>query len=111
MLIHLESFTKKHSSALKRTSYHPSSLTLYMTVILASLTPIPEEHTKLLDHLSDPSSQLIHHISHPPKEDVSAKVVTSCFICIQVHRFASCIPTFCKKGLSVTSTAEKPSRK
>src|SRR5882724_1289121 len=111
MLINLESFTKEeHSSALERFSHHPISLS-FMEVILASSTPITEEHTKLLDHLSEPSSQLIHHVSHPPKEDVSAKVVTACFICVWVHSFASCVPTFCKNGLSVISTAEKPSQK
>src|SRR5882724_11911315 len=109
-LINLESFTKDYSSALKRFSHHPISLS-FTEVILASSTPITEEHTKLLDRLSEPSSQLIHHISHPPEEDVSAEVVTACFICILVHGFASCVPTFCKKGLSVISTAEKPSRK
>src|SRR5882724_4544787 len=111
MLINLEGFTKKkHSSALERFSYHPTSLS-FTKVILASLTPITEECTKLLDCLSDPSSRLIHHISHPPEEDVLAKVVIACFICVWVHGFASCVPSFCKKGLSVISTAKKPSRK
>src|SRR5882724_1452073 len=107
MLINLEGFTKKkHSSALERFSYHPTSLS-FTKVILASSTPITEEHTKLLDFISDPSSRLIHHISHPPEEDISAKVVTVCFISIRVHGFASCMPSFCKKGLSVISTAQK----
>src|SRR5882724_3126302 len=111
MLINLESFTKEeHSSALERFSHHPISLS-FMEVILASSTPITEEHTKLLDHLSEPSSWLIRRVSHPPEEDTSAEVVTACFICIRVHGFASCVPTFCKKGLSVISTAEKPSQK
>src|SRR5882724_6828862 len=99
MLINLESFTKEeHSSALERFLHHPISLP-FTEVILASSTPITEEHTKLLDHLSEPSSQLIHHLSHPPEEDVLAEVVTAYFICVRVHGFASCIPTFCKKGL------------
>src|SRR5882724_1781832 len=106
MLINLESFAKKSIHQLLRFSYHLTSLS-FTKVILASLTPITEEHTRLLDHLSEPSSQLIH----PPKEDISAKVVTACFICIWVHGFASCIPTFCKKGLSVISTSKKPSWK
>src|SRR5882724_1170352 len=107
MLINLEGFTKKkHSSALERFSYHSTSLS-FMKVILASSTPITEEHTKLLDCLSEPSSRLIHRISHPPEEDVLAKVLTACFICVWVHGFASCVPTFCKKGLSVISTAKK----
>src|SRR5882724_11893466 len=110
MLINLENFAKEHSSALERFSYHPTSHSL-TKVILASSTPITEERTKLLDRLSEPSSRLIHRISHPPEEDVSAKVVTACFICVRVHSFASCIPTFCKKDLSVISTAEKMSQK
>src|SRR5882724_1339535 len=82
-LINLESFTKEeHLLALERISHHPISLS-FMEVILASSTPITEECTKLLDHLSEPSSRLIHRISHPPKEDVSAEVVMACFICIQ----------------------------
>src|SRR5882724_12489001 len=55
--------------------------------------------------LDSPTASHIH-----PKR-TSAKVVTSCFICVQVHGFASCIPTFCKKGLSLISTAENPSWK
>ena len=103
MLINLESFTKEeHSSALERFSHHPISLS-FMEVILASSTPITEECTKLLDRLSEPSSQLIHRVSHPPEEDVLAEVVTACFICIRVHGFASCIP--------VISTAQKLSQK
>src|SRR5882724_12037381 len=79
MLINLESFTKEeHSSALERFLHHLISLSL-MKVILASSTPITEERTKLLDCLSDPSSRLIHCVSHPPKEDISAEVVTACF--------------------------------
>src|SRR5882724_4672481 len=84
-LINLESFTKEeHSSALEKFSHHPISLS-FTEVILASLTPITEECTKLLDRLSEPSSRLIHHVSHPYKEDISAEVVTACFICIRVH--------------------------
>src|SRR5882724_1315374 len=107
MLIHLESFISSQEIFIS----HELSLSLYMAVILASSTPITEEHTKPLDCLSEPSSQLIHHISHPLKEDVSAKVINLCFICIQVHSFASCIPTFCKRDLSVTTTAKQPSWK
>src|SRR5882724_6519046 len=111
MLINLESFTKEeHLSDLERILHHLVSLS-FMEVILASSTPITEEHTKLLDHLSEPSSRLIHCVSHPPEEDESAEVVTACFICVRVHGFASCVPTFCKKDLSVISTAKKLSRK
>src|SRR5882724_2908196 len=109
-LIHLENFTKKSIHQLLRDFHTTQPLSLLQKVILASSTPITEEHTKLLDCLSEPSSRFIHRISHPSEEDVSAKVVTACFICIQVHGFASCMPTFCKKCLSVISTAEKTSR-
>src|SRR5882724_6800384 len=110
MLIHLESSTRIIHQ-LKKYSYHPTSLSPSLPnieVILASSTPITEECTKLLDHLSEPSSQLIHCISHSPKEDILAEVVTLCFICIRVHSFASCIPTFCKRDLFVTITAKQP---
>ena len=61
-LINLESFTKEeHLSALERILHHLISLS-FTEVILASSTPITEEHTKLLDRLSEPSSQLIHRI-------------------------------------------------
>src|SRR5882724_5919869 len=106
MLINLENFTKKSIHQLLR-DFHttrPFSLT---EIILASSIPVTEEHTKLLDCLSDPTSRLIHCISHPTEEDRLAKVGTSCFICIRVHSFASCVLTFCKRGLSVISTAEK----
>src|SRR5882724_381078 len=110
-LINMERFTKgEHSSALERFSHHPISLS-FTEVILASLTPITEERTKLLDCLSEPSSWLIHHVSHPPEEEILAEVVTACFISVQVHGFASCVTTFCKKGLSVISTAKKLSWK
>src|SRR5882724_5926412 len=110
-LIDLESFTKKSIHQLLRDFHTTRPLLLFTQFILASSTPITEEHTKLLDRLSEPSSRLIHRISHPPEEDVLAEVVTACFICVWVHSFASCMPTFCKKGLSVISTAKKPSQK
>jgi len=99
MLIHLESFTKDHSSALNRSSYHWAPSLSIMAVILASLTPITEEHTKLIDHLSEPSSWLIRCVSHPLEEDILAEVLNSCFICVWVHSFASCVPTFFKGSL------------
>src|SRR5882724_107482 len=109
MLIPLESFTKiTHQLSIDLHNTQSPTLSL-MAAILASLTPITEECTKLLDHLSEPSSQLIYHVSHPLEEDVSAELLNSCFICVWVHGFASCVPTFCKRDLSVTITAEKPS--
>ena len=32
-----------------------------------------EQHTKLIDQLSEPSSQLIHWVSHPSEEETSAE--------------------------------------
>ena len=74
--------------------------------ILATLTPVMEEHTKLIDCLSETSSQLIHPISHLSKEETSAKPNTSCFICVQVHSFASCNCKLCWKTPAINSTAE-----
>jgi len=56
-----------------------------MIFILATLTPVMEEHTKLISHLSEPSSQLIHCIAHPSEEEISAKVNTCCFIFMVLH--------------------------
>src|SRR5882724_1627828 len=81
-----------------------------MVVILASSTPITE-HTKLLDCLSETSSQLIHCISHPSKRTYWPNCSICALSASGFHGFASCIPTFCKKDLSVTITADKPSWK
>ena len=42
---------------------------------------------KLIDHISEPSSQLIYHIAHLSEEEISAEPNVSCFICVQVHVF------------------------
>jgi len=47
--------------------FHTPNLSLFYKSHPGILTPITEEHTKLLDCLSEPSSRLIHRISHPPK--------------------------------------------
>ena len=62
-----------------------------------------EGHTKFIDRLSNPSDQLIHHISHPSKEQTLAKPNNSCFICIQVHSFKSCNPYFWKKASPIVN--------
>src|SRR5882724_6562674 len=60
-----------------------TSLDLYsMIFILATSTPVMEKHMKLIDCLSEPSSRLIHCIAHPSEEEISAKMNTSCSICI-----------------------------
>ena len=72
--------TQDHHSLRSSSPYLPP-LT-YMVLILASSTPETREHIKLLDRLSEPSSHLIHHISHPSEEDTLSKPNNSCFICI-----------------------------
>ena len=62
-----------------------------------------QELVKCLDHLSKPSSWLIHCILHPSEEDTPPVSYAS-----QVHGLATCNPTFCKKGLSFINTAEQP---
>jgi len=53
---------------------------------------------KLFDHLSDPHGPLINRISSGTCSGRSAGLDDSCFICVHVHRFPICIPSFCKKG-------------
>src|SRR5467141_4144445 len=83
----------------------------YTVLILASSTPEAREHIKLLDRLSEPSSKLIHCISHPSEEEISSKLNNSCFICIQVHSFTLCNPLFCKKASCVNIASENSARK
>src|SRR5882724_8158541 len=58
-----------------------------MISTLDSMACNMEGHIKLIDRLSNPSDQLIHHISHPSEEQTLAELNISCFICIQVHGF------------------------
>ena len=74
---------------------------------LDSMTCNIEGHVKLIDRLSSPSYQLIHCISHLSKEQTSAELNVSCFICIQVHCFTTCNLHFCKKG---SHTIKAPSK-
>src|SRR5882672_9880792 len=83
----------------------------YMVLILASLTPEAREHIKLLDRLSEPSSKLIHRISHPSEEEISSELNNSCFICVRVHSFALCNPLFCKKASHVNIASENSAQK
>src|SRR5467141_393996 len=87
--------TQDHHSLGSSSPYLPP-LT-YTVLILASSTPEAREHIKLLDRLSDPSSKLIHRISHPSKEEISSEPNNSCFICIRVHSFALCNPLFARR--------------
>src|SRR5882672_5882446 len=85
-------------------------LSLNTVLILASSTPENREHIKPLDRLSEPSSNLIHHISHPSEEEISSKLNNSCFICVRVHGFALCNPLFCKKASHVNIASENSAR-
>src|SRR5467141_1724528 len=76
----------------------------YTVLILASSTPEAREHIKLLDRLSEPSSKLIHHISHPSEEETLSELNNSCFICIRVHGFTLCNPLFFKKASRINIT-------
>src|SRR5882672_3588566 len=93
------------SSSSQKLIFILPSLT-YMVLILASSTPETREHIKLLDRLSEPSSKLIHCISHPSKEEISSEPNNSCFICVRVHGFALCNPLFCKKASHITIASE-----
>ena len=59
---------------------------------------LPLNHVKLLDHLSDPQEPLINWISSEISSGTLSGLVNSCFICICVHRFPVCVPSFCKQG-------------
>src|SRR5882724_11025856 len=66
--------------------------------IIVTLDYTPSKCVKLLDHLSDPPKPLINQISSEISSGTSSRPVNSCFICIHVHRFPVCVPSFCKKG-------------
>src|SRR5882724_2833019 len=53
---------------------------------------------KLLDHLSDLHEPLINWISSGSSPPASSGPVDNCFICVCVHSFPVCVPSFCKKG-------------
>src|SRR5882724_3160486 len=61
------------------------------------------EHTlskcvKLLEHLSDLHEPLINQISSGTSSGTSTRLDSNCFICVCVHGFPVCIPSFCKRG-------------
>ena len=95
MLILLEINIEDHYL---RRSCHISSEVSQMISTLDSMACNMEGQVKLIDRLSSPSDQLIHHISDPSKEQTLAKMNTPCFICVQGHSFTACNLHFCKKG-------------
>src|SRR5882724_4869604 len=75
-----------------------SSELSHMIFILDSTTCDTKEHVKLVNRLSDPLDRLIHRISHLSEKQISGEPNLACFICIQVHGFLACNPSFCKKN-------------
>ena len=57
-----------------------------------------KEHIKLVDRLSDPLDRLIPQILHLSEEQISGEPNLACFICVRVHGFLACNPSFCKKN-------------
>ena len=86
-----------------------SSETLIHVSTLDPSASNTEEHTKLIDRLSDPSDQLIHCVSHPSEEQTLAEPNISCFICVQVHSFKPCNHYFCKKASLISYSPSKVS--
>ena len=98
----------RSSSALRKVP-HISQALLYV-ILMATLIPVMEEHTKLIDCLSEPSPQLIHCIAHLSEEEMLAEKNTSCFICIWVHGFTLWNHNFCQDPV-INNTSEHPSWK
>src|SRR5882672_7050925 len=107
---HILEKNSRSSSSLRSLSLK-SSVSHYMVPTLASSAPETKEHIKLLDRLSEPSSNLIHRIYHPSKEKISSEPNNSCFICIRVHGFTVCNPLFCKKASCINIASKNSSRK
>src|SRR5882672_7781376 len=101
--------TQDHHSLRSSSPYLPP-LT-FTVLILASSTPETREHIKLLDRLSEPSTKLIHCISHPSEEEEESEPNNSCSICIRVHGFTVCNPLFCKKASRVDIASKNSARK
>jgi len=79
------------------------SLVFYETCPQMKVSLITLEYTiskcvRLLDHLSDLHEPLINWISSGSSPATSSRLVDNCFICICVHSFPICVPSFCKKG-------------
>src|SRR5882724_6264968 len=79
------------------------SLVFYKTCPQMKVSIITLEYTilkcvKLLDHLADLHKPLINRISSGSSPAASSGPVDNCFICVHVHGFPICVPSFCKKG-------------
>ena len=65
------------------------------TSITVTLEYMVSKHVKLFDRLLDPNKPLVNQISYSP---ASSRPGDNCFICVWVHSFPICVPSFCKKG-------------
>ena len=59
--------------------------------VIIILEPTSSKHVKLTDSLSGPPVSLLSKIS------TSSEPTEKCFICVHVHGFLVCSPSFCKK--------------
>ena len=66
--------------------------------IIVTLEYMPSKCVKLLYCLSDPQEPHINWISSEISSGTLSGPLNSCFICIHMHEFLVCIPSFCKKG-------------
>src|SRR6266481_2836798 len=106
-IIYLYSFCYTHISELFSPAGKPFSI----------LEPLSQNHLKLIDRLLDPPVPLIYHISPTSPPTLSSKPgkttsppsepANQCFICICVHGFPECVPTFCKKAKHSQQTPKK----
>jgi len=61
----------------------------------------PQTVSNSLDQLSDPHMSLFNHITPAQPSIISSEPVDKCFVCVRVHGFPVCVPSFCKKGHSL----------
>jgi len=106
---HLTSFLKSTLMSLVFYETHPQ-----MKVLIIILEYTISKCVKLLDCLSDPHKPLINRISSGSSPAASSGPVDNCFICVHVHGFPICVPSFCKKGKTLKTKhwlLQKPRQK
>src|SRR6266481_4304674 len=89
------------------------------------LEPSSPDHVKLIEHLTNPKHQdnkapskaTLTSVSKPtngpsasPDPPSSPRPVNKCFICIQVHGYITCVPSFCKKDKTHRCRQRVPKR-
>src|SRR5882724_2214527 len=65
--------------------------------IIVTLEYTISKCVKLLDHLTDLHEPLINWISSGSSPAASSGLVDNCFICVCVHSFPICVPSFLKR--------------